>query len=180
MQFYKLPLSIKNQICIDGEVQSMSASLITFCSRVSSVKRKVSNHEISRNMYFIQKQQVRFKLAAIWIIAAWWSNWTFFFILGSNFSFCVKFQCQFWTQRPLRKVTGDMVVCFLTKPPHLTSRPGNAILVRLNWQFMVSLTLCFMRQWDNYETFELKCGKGWEISWCRDGWNCHMGNLNDL
>ena len=110
-----------------------------------------------------KKQQVRFKLAAIWIIAAWWSNWTFFFILGSNFSFCVKFQCQFWTQRPLRKVTGDMVVCFLTKPPHLTSRPGNAILVRLNWQSKVFSHRLSRHTilWDNRKLWNLqhKCGK---------------------
>ena len=84
----------------------------------------------------------------------------FLLLIGLKFSFCVEFQCQFWTQRLLRKVTGDMVVCFLTKPPHLTSRPGNAILVRLNWQFRVFSHHLFLRQWDHYGPFKLgTCGK---------------------
>ena len=53
----------------------MSASQITICSRVSSVKRNVSNSEISRNIVFYTKNSKhfwheRFKLTEIGAIAA--------------------------------------------------------------------------------------------------------------
>ena len=114
----------------------------------------------------------RFKMTEIWVIAAWWSNWTFSFLMGSNFHFVLKFQCQFWTQRPLRKVSGDMVVCILTKPPHLTPRPGNAILVRLNWQSKVFLTVwvgkLLFETIGNYETFNTSVGKVCDINWWQE------------